>query len=320
MTKHRTNPETLELLRGHDSFLIVNHRRPDGDAVGSAAALCRSLRGAGKQAWIWKNPETTERYLPYLAGLETEEVPEGAVLISVDMATENLLPLNAGHLAGRFLLCLDHHGSNDGYAANTNVRPDCAACGELLLELLPELSPVTREIAEALYLAISTDTGCFQYSNVTGNTLRAAAALKDLGADTFSINKVMFGTKSIARLRLEAALTDSVEFYAGGKVAVCSISRAMMEELGATEDDLDDISGFPRDIQGVAIGVLVKELREGGAKVSLRTDGDYDASAICKRMGGGGHKAAAGAQDDGGMDSCKARILQAIAESGVDLR
>ena len=93
----------------------------------------------------------------------------------------------------------------------------------------------------------------------------------------------------------------------------------MMEELGATEDDLDDISGFPRDIQGVAIGVLVKELREGGAKISLRTGDAYNASEICGKLGGGGHRAAAGAQDDAGMESAKARILAAIAESGVKL-
>ena len=199
------------------------------------------------------------------------------------------------------------------------MQPDCAACGELLLELLRELGPVTKPMAEALYLAISTDTGCFQYSNVTGNTLRAAAALKDLGADTFPINKVMFGTKTIARLRLEAALTESAEFYAGGLVAVCCISQALMDSLGATEDDADDISGFPRSIQGVEIGVLVKELRQGGAKISLRTGERFNASEICARMGGGGHRAAAGAQDDRGMAQAKKRILEAIAESGVVL-
>ena len=195
----------------------------------------------------------------------------------------------------------------------------CAACGELLLEILRELGPVTKEMADALYLAVSTDTGCFQYSNVTGDTLRTAAALKDLGADTFSINKTMFGTKTIARLRLESALTNSAEFYAEGLVAVCCISQSLMDSIGATEDDAEDISGFPRSMEGVQIGVLVKELREGGAKISLRTGDAYNASEICGKLGGGGHRAAAGAQDDAGMESAKARILAAIAESGVKL-
>jgi len=314
-----TNLETIDYLRTHDNYLILNHRRPDGDAVGSAAALCRALRQMGKTASVWKNPETTERYLSYLDGLETQEVPEGATLISVDLAAETLLPLNGLDFAGRIVLSVDHHMSNTGYAEYTNVDPKCAACGELLLEILRELGPVTKEMADALYLAVSTDTGCFQYSNVTGDTLRTAAALKDLGADTFSINKTMFGTKTIARLRLESALTNSAEFYAEGLVAVCCISQSLMDSIGATEDDAEDISGFPRSMEGVQIGVLVKELREGGAKISLRTGDAYNASEICGKLGGGGHRAAAGAQDDAGMESAKARILAAIAESGVKL-
>ena len=135
--------------------------------------------------------------------------------------------------------------------------------------------------------------------------LKAAAMLKDLGADTYHINKTMYGTKTIARLRLESALTESAEFYAGGLVAVCCISQSLMDAIGATEDDADDISSFPRSIQGVEIGVLIKELRQGGAKISLRTGEDYNASEICGRLGGGGHPAAAGAQDDTGMEQAK---------------
>ena len=318
MKKTMTNRETAAFFRNHDRFLIINHRRPDGDAVGSAAALCLGLRQMGKSAWVWKNPETTERYQAYVKGLETEEIPENAVLVSVDLATENLLPLNGSAFAGKIRLAIDHHISNEFYAEDTNVDPKAAACGELLMDILKQLGPVSPAMADALYVAVSTDTGCFRYSNVTGNTLRTAAALKDLGADTYPINKALFDTKTIARLRLESALTDSAEFYAGGMVCLCSIPLNLMDEIGATEDDADDISGFPRSIYGVQIGVLIKELREGGAKLSLRTGPDYNASEICARLGGG-HKAAAGAQDADGMVSAKKRILAAIAESGVQL-
>jgi phosphoesterase RecJ-like protein len=315
MTKH----ETAEFLRKRDNFLIVNHRRPDGDAVGCAAALCLGLRGLGKTASIWKNPQTTGRYQPYVEGMEVDVVPEGATLVSVDMATENLLPLNGTHLAGHIVLSIDHHGSNEGYAEFTIVQPQRAACGELLLEILQELGPITVDMANALYLAIATDTGCFQYSNVTAETLQAAAALKSLGANTYPINKVMFGTKTIARLRLEAALTESVTFYAGGLVGVCTMTNAMLDDIGATSEDTDDISGFPRGILGVEIGVMVQELREGGAKISLRTGEDYDASAICAELGGGGHRAAAGASISGTVQEAKEQILEAIAKHGVEL-
>ncbi len=312
-----TNKETVDFLRQHDNYLIINHCRPDGDAVGSTAALCLGLRQLGKTASVWRNPETTERFQAYLTGLETETVPDGAVLVSVDMATEGLLPQNGKHFAGKIALSIDHHMSNEGYAQSTNVQPECAACGELLLEILRELGPISVPVANALYLALSTDTGCFQYSNVTGNTLRAAAELKELGADTYSINKVMFGTKTIARLRLEAMLTDSAEFYAGGLVCVCCLTRAQMAALGASEDDVDDISSFPRGIQGVEIGVMIRELKDGGAKLSLRTSQAYNASDICAALGGGGHKAAAGASDAQGVESAKKRILEAIADAGV---
>lgn len=319
MTKTVNNQETAEFLRTHDHYLILNHRRPDGDAVGSAAALCRGLRAMGKEAWVWKNPQTSQRLSVYLTGLETEAVPDQATIVSVDMATENLLPMNGAEFIGKTVLSIDHHMSNEGYAAMTNVQPACAACGELLLDILSQLGPVDQTMAEALYLAISTDTGCFQYSNVTGNTLRAAAALKDLGADTFPINKIMFGTKTIARLRLESALTESIEFYAGGKVGLCVMTNAMLDAIGASADDTDDISGFARNIEGVEIGVMIQELREGGAKISLRTDEAHNASDICGQLGGGGHKAAAGATVPGGVSKAKERILEAIAHSGVKL-
>lgn len=319
MTKVLTNKETADFLREHDNYLILNHRRPDGDAVGSAAALCLGLRQLGKQAVIWNNPQTTERYLPYLADLETETIPDGATIVSVDMATEGLLPMNGEIFRGKTVLSIDHHISNEGYAAYTNMQHQCAACGELLLEILKDLGPISMRMAEALYLAISTDTGCFQYSNVTPETFRGAAELKALGADTYSINKVMFGTKTIARLRMESALTESAQFYAQGLVCVTVITNEMLDRIGATEDDIDDISGFPRGIKGVQIGVMIRDLREGGAKISLRTGEDYNASAICGKLGGGGHKAAAGASVEGSVEDAREAILKAIAETGVVL-
>lgn len=318
MTKHLTNEETLRFLREHDNFLILNHRRPDGDAVGSAAALCMGLRQAGKTASIWKNPQTTERFQPYLQGLEMDSVPEGAVILSVDMATEGLLPVNGDQFRGQVRLAIDHHGSNESYAEYTNVQPHRAACGEVILELLQAMGPVTKKMAEALYLAISTDTGCFRYSNVTEETLRAAAELKALGADIYPINKVMFGTKSIARLRLEAAITEGAQFYAGGQVAITVVTRALQDKIGASEDDMDDISGFPRGIEGVEIGVMIREL-EGESKISLRTGENHNASDICATLGGGGHRAAAGATVKGDVHQAQEQILGAIEKYGVVL-
>lgn len=312
--------QAAEFLREHDNYLIINHIRPDGDAVGCAAALCLGLRAMGKQSMVWKNPQTTCRFFPYLEGLETEAAPNNACIVTVDTATEGMFPLNGKDFAACTSLSIDHHPSNSMYALHTLVHPECAACGEIILELLKALEvSITPAMADALYVAISTDCGCFQYSNVTPATLRAAAELKEAGADTFAINKVMFGTKTIARLRLEALLTNTVEFYADGMIGLCVLTYAQMDAIGATEDDTNDISGFPRDIEGVKIGIMIRDLKEGGSKISLRTSGEYNATQICGVLGGGGHAAAAGATVNCGIEEAKARILGAISDTGVAL-
>ena len=178
---------------------------------------------------------------------------------------------------------------------------------------------VTKRIAECLYVAISTDTGCFKFSNTTSNTHRTAAALIEAGADVYPINKLFFDTKSFSRLRMEAKLTETMEFYADGTVGVCVMPKRLLAEFSATEDDLDSISGFARSIEGVQIGVMIREVEDGLGKISLRTEAPYDAAQICGLLGGGGHAAAAGASVPGGIEGAKAAILQALRDSGVKL-
>lgn len=314
-----TLPETAGFLREHDNYIMLTHRRPDGDTIGCAAALCGGLRKLGKQAYVLENPQFTEKFRPYLEGLTIPAIPENAILVATDIATGKLMPLSAEDYVNQVDLRIDHHGHDDAFGLRGYVDPTAAACGEIVLDLLRLLEvPVDKPIAEALYCAISTDTGCFRYSNTTARTLRAAAECRDCGADTFAVNQVMFLTKRLERLKLEAYLTAHTEFYAGGKVAVSAIPEALKLELGLTEDDIDDISGFGREIAGVQIGVMLREVGSQG-KISVRTSPAYNASTICAHCGGGGHKAAAGATVDGGLSGAKTAVLQAIAAEGVAL-
>ena len=318
--KNLTVSEAAAFLRAHDNFLILTHRRPDGDAVGCAAALCEGLRSLGKTAAVLENPQFTPKFRPYLEGLTRADVPQDACIVSVDIASERIFAYNAAELTTRVALCLDHHGRNTAYAAAGIVEPQTAACGELILRVLQALDvSLTPRMAEALYVAISTDTGCFRYSNTTAETLRAAAVCKDAGADTFAVNRVMFLTRRLARLKLDAFLTETTEFYAGGLVAVSAIPNEKIAELGLTEDDIDDISGFGRDIEGVEIGIMIREVEGGMGKISLRTSPNYDAAALCRELGGGGHAAAAGCSVAGGIDAAKAAILDVLRRSGVQL-
>lgn len=309
--KNLTIRETAQWLLSRDNYTILTHRRPDGDTVGCAIALCRGLRKLGKQAAIYENPQFTPRYLPYLSGLMHSEI-RGTV-ISVDIASDGLFP---NGFAGAVELAVDHHGSNNGFAAEGFVDGTRAACGEIILELLREMgAEIDSQMADALYIAISTDTGCFRYSNTKAATLRAVADLMECGADTVSLNRMLFVVKSRARFRLEAYLTEGMELYADGKIGICTLLQADMDRMGVNEDDADSIAGFARDLEGVEIGALLRDLPDGKSKISLRTDNRlFNASEICKRLGGGGHNAAAGATVEGTIDDCRRALLNAIAE------
>lgn len=312
--------EAADWLRARDNYVILSHRRPDGDTVGCAAALCRALRAIGKRAAILENPQLTDRYAPYFADLTVSAAPADAVPVAVDIATESLLQLNAADLAGKIALCIDHHESNEFYAGATLVRPHDAACGEVMLQILRELGPVDVPMAEALYVAISTDCGCFRYSNTTSATLRAAADLQDLGVNTYAINKKLFSTKTAARMRLEGHLASTMELMADGLVGICTLSRADLQAFNATEDDVDDIAGFARMVEGVELSVMLRELDTGAGKISLRSGGLYNCSEICRRLGGGGHAAAAGAEVPGGIEAARAAILASIREAGIPVQ
>lgn len=311
-----TMSEAAAFLRGRDRFCILTHRSPDGDTIGCASALCRGLRAMGKQASVLENPQTTPRYAPWLEGLTVPAADESDTVIAVDIAAETMLPENAASLPVAF--AVDHHGSNTGFAGQTLLDPEKAACGEIMYALLTELgAPIDRIAAEALYVAVSTDTGCFQYSNTTANTLRVAAALRDTGIDAASINRAMFGVKSLRRLRLEARLTETTVFLAEGRVAVCKLPLSLRKELELTEDDLDALASFPRAIEGVEAGVLLKEKPGGVVKLSLRTGPSINASDVCAHLGGGGHRAAAGASMKTTLDGAVALVRDAFVKEGV---
>ncbi len=291
--KQLTIREAADFLLRNDNYVLLTHRRPDGDTIGSAAALCAGLRSLGKTAHVLENPQFTEKFRPWLGKLTCETLPSSACVVSVDIAAENLLPFDLPDCAVE--LQIDHHAGNRQFGLQAFVDASAAACGEIILRLLQLMGvKLDASMGAALYVAISTDTGCFRFNNTTADTLRCAAACKDTGADTFAINTALFMTKRLPRLQLEARLTEKMEFYAGGAVAVNTLPNVLLVELGLTEDDVDDISGFSREIAGVEIGVMLREGPDGG-KISLRCSPKYDAAAICARLGGGGHRGAAGA-------------------------
>ena len=314
MSARLTVRETADFLRTLDNVLILTHVRPDGDTVGCAAALCRALRALGKTAYMLPNPDITETYEPYAAPCWAPEDFVPAAVVSVDIAALNLLPDNALPYKGNICLAIDHHGSQEFFAARTCLDADAAACGEVMYEIVRTLTEVTPDIALALYVAVSTDTGCFVYANTTARTHRIAAELMELGIDVGPVNKALFRTKSPVRLSMESRMVSAMELYDNGRVVVMSIPLSLCRELHAAESDVEELSSLAALVQGTDCGITLRELKPGKVKLSLRTGPRVDASAVCRVLGGGGHKGAAGATVEGTMDDAKAAILRAYQE------
>ena len=291
-----TRIETALYLLKFDKFAIVTHRRPDGDTLGSAALLCRGLRQLGKTAHVLENPETTEKYAPLHEGLTKAWAEEGDTVVCVDVASPNMLGAHFAPLQEKIQLRIDHHGSATPFTPFELVEPKTASCGEIVYGVLQVMgAKLDIPMAQALYTAISTDTGCFRYANTTAETLRVAADCKEAGADTFRLNQELFETNSLARLRLQGWLIENAQFLQDGKIAICALPLSKEQELGLTEDDMENISGFPRSIAGVKIAATLRQETAETVKMSVRAVPGCDAAAICAAFGGGGHKGAAGA-------------------------
>ena len=307
-----TTAEAARLLLGWDELLLLTHVRPDGDTVGSAAALCQALRDRGKTAYLLPNPELTATYAPYAAPYAA---PEGFVprhVVSVDIAALSLLPENARPYQDRIDLAIDHHPSQEFFARETCLEADSAACGEIVYDIITRLTPVTPEIALPLYVAVSTDTGCFVYSNTTARTHRIAAALMDCGIDAAPVNKALFRTKSRTRLAMEAWMAEWAEYYDHDRVVVMQIPLSLCLDYKATEADVEELSSLAALVEGTDCGVTLRELKDGRVKISLRTGPRVNATEVCALLGGGGHAAAAGATLHGTLSEVKQAVLQAI--------
>ena len=316
-----TVPQTAALLRTFDNILILTHVRPDGDTVGCAAALCAGLRSLGKTAFLLPNPELTDTTAPYFRPYEAPECFTPDKVVSTDIATVGLFPENARPYAERVDLAIDHHPSFESFGRENIVRPEAAACGELIYDILSDLGPITPEMALPLYVAVSTDTGCFAYANTTAQTHAVAAALLRTGIDYQTVNKVFFRTKSRRRMQLEAAMLAEAKFYDNNRTAVLSVPRSLLEKFHATESDAEDLSALGPQIQGVDCAVTMRELGDGVWKFSLRTGERVNATEVCRLLGGGGHARAAGATLEGVTQAeAEGKMLNAIARIVPDFK
>lgn len=295
MSKQITSHETAEFLLTHDKYTVLTHAHPDGDTLGSGFALVSALRGLGKKANLLC-PDPIPHKFDYLTAEGQQDfIPE--TVISVDVADDKLLGCLQNEYKDKVLLAIDHHSTNVGFAEKLYLEGDSAAAAECVYLVIKEMgAEITPFIASCLYTGMATDTGCFKFSNTTPRTHIFAAELMQYGADYDEINRVMFEVKTQSRLEMERRVLNGIEYICDGRCAIVTVTQKMIKETGCDSSDMDGIAAMSRQIEGVQIGITVREKADGRWKISLRTFEPYDAAAICQQFGGGGHKRAAGCE------------------------
>ena len=314
MNKKISKAAAAKLLLSQNRIMIIGHSNPDGDALGSCFALYHALSALGKRVCVVNSDKITPKYC-FLSGgksiLKPQFQPD--FVVSVDVGTPKLFGASLMEYADKVDLNIDHHPSNPYFGKYNVVDAKAAAAGEIMLDIIEAMKvDIDGDIASALYTAISTDTACFMHNSTTATTLRKAAKLVDLGADINYLNTHLFVKKSWEQFELESAAVKSVRFFRKKTIAVMVISLALMEQTGADADDTDGIATLPRKIEGVDVGITMREVSPNVYKISARSDGNVNVSEVCQRLGGGGHVRAAGCTLEGDVDSVVKRIVDEV--------
>lgn len=295
-----------EKLERAKSVLILFHINPDGDAVGSAFALRRSLAELGKRAWCVCASEVPERLWFAMkdqqGSVAVEDIPEDFaqdMVVSVDTASPSQLGELYEAYKGKVDLMIDHHAKGTLYADNYVVA-GASSCGEVLcsvLDILFERAKVKmpQRVCELVYTALSADTGCFRYNNTSPSAHILAARLIGEGVDGSDINHKLFGMKTLKQMQVEHAGFERMNFYAGGRIAVIAFPYDLKNQYGATDENLETLIDVARCVKGVEVAAVIKQqTEENRFRVSMRSSCDFDVSEVCAHYGGGGHERAAG--------------------------
>lgn len=320
--------DVIKTLAPLEEVAIISHFRPDGDAIGSTLALGLGLLSLGKRVHLWNEDGVPARF-SFLEGAAMidrtpAEWPAGAqALVCVDTGDVKRIGEAGVALFARAPLTLniDHHETNTHYAGVNVVVGEAAACGCVMYNLLREMGVrISRPIAEALYAAISTDTGSFQYAATTPEVLRIAADLVEAGVDVGDINRRIYQEVPLSSLIVQREVLNRMVVEAEGAVAHYSMPAGKKAELGVGLEDTKDLVDIIRVLEGVKVAIIFEDLENGLIRMSLRSkDPRINVAELANRFGGGGHAMAAGIRMRGALDECREKVLQAICAAVRDL-
>ncbi len=311
--------EIAHILRTEDRFLVVTHINPDGDALGSLLGTALALTEMGKQSCPLSADRTPDMY-DFLPGRDRivsdpQLVPfQPEWILALDTATEERI---SGDLSpfrpGARLINLDHHGSNPQYGDLNLVHAHATSTAEIILEILKQAGyKLSQDVAKCLYTGLITDTGCFRFSGVNSRTLEVGAELLATGFDSYEVARPLFEENSFGRVELERLMLHRLELLLEGRFAVSMLYAEDFGRVGADRSEMENLVDKLREIRGVEVGVLITESANGPNRVSFRSKGRVDVSALASTMGGGGHRSAAGLRIELPVDQIKEKVTTAV--------
>ena len=306
-------------LEKADRIAIFPHILMDGDALGSAAALCHVLRSKGKDAAVLIEDKIPDNLMFLDNGYctrDTDKYTGCDIALCIDCGELNRFPERSeAFLSGKTKICIDHHPTSEGIGDLNYIDPEASATGEIVFELLAAINfDIDSEAANAIFAAITTDSGNFQYSNTTKRTHQIVTKLYDHGLDAYTTSIALYENESFEKINLMSRVLSDAVVFAGGRAIISCVSKELLRQTGARMEDSEGIVSTMRSIKGIDIAALIKENEPDKIKVSLRAKG-ADVGAIAVSFGGGGHEKASGCTLHEDLESAYARIRSAIEES-----
>lgn len=307
----------------NDNYIIVGHIIPDGDCIGSIIGLFLGLKSLGKNVEMILEDEVPKIYL-YLTDIsnikpacQIAEIDKKCSIIFLDCSDKERAGDKIKYLTDNVMYTfnIDHHVTNDFFADYNYVDSNASSTAEIIYNLLENMQVrITGDIAEALYTGIIMDTGNFQYSNTNSTTHKVAAHLLDKGLDLDKLRVNLFESKPKEEILLLARALQSMEFNHNGKIAWMTLSYKDINDIGALGLHPEGIINYTRMIEGVEVGMLFREVSPGLIKIGFRSKGEVDVALLASKLGGGGHKKAAGASRQGSLEEVKKHVLAIVEE------
>lgn len=306
-----TAKQMAEEIKKYDQFVVVYHIRPDGDCIGSSYALGLALQALGKKCVV-KGQDDVPPDHHFMTDQVTWDEVTDPVWISVDTATQE----RTGTFSDRhYKFCIDHHRNNNVDAEFKYIEEDCGACAEIIFKVIKAFGiKITKQIADFLYTGLVMDTMCFRTTDTNAQSFMTAAELAELGADIYGLGRRHMFTKKPGRIKIEKYLQDSLHFINDGQIVTGVITQEELKKAGILLTELESINSFVEQIEGVKIGITIRELENGTSRCSVRTTGTLAADLMCKVYGGGGHLNAAGCVLDCPPEEARKKLEETAAK------